>query len=184
MVIWITGLSGAGKTTLARALWSILKPSIRELVILDGDAIRNACGDDLGFTEPERVAQIKRLQRLARLLSEQGMVVIVAAVYAHRDLMAWNRMHLGSYFEVYLRTSMEGLRLRDPKGIYAGSSTGRIPNVVGVDIPWHTPKTPDLVIDMDHPEGPETLARRIIAAIPGLAHDNEAADCGVRTDCD
>ena len=169
MIIWITGLSGSGKTTLGNALWKLLKPHVPELVLLDGDAIRAAFGHDLGYREEDRTIQIKRLQNIAKLLTEQGLIVIVTALYAHPELLRWNRQHLCNYFEVYLEVSLDTVYRRDSKGLYAGVATGEIKHVVGIDIPWHTPKSPDLVINTDYPEKPEVLAQQVVAAIPHLA---------------
>ena len=168
MVLWITGLSGAGKTTLGHALWTRLKPTTPALVLLDGDAVRLACGNDLGFAEADRVRQIRRVQGLAQLLSDQGMHVIVAAVYARPDLLAWNRMHLPGYYEIYLHASIETLRRRDVKHIYARASRGELENVVGLDLPWHRPPRPDLVIDVDRLEEPDRMAAAVIAATSHL----------------
>lgn len=169
MVIWITGLSGSGKTTLCNAIWRLLKPRVPELVSLDGDAIRSAFGNDLSYREEDRVIQIKRLQNIAKVLAEQDLIVIVAALYAHPELLAWNRQNIFDYFEVYLAASLDTVRRRDPKGLYAGGAAGEIPNIVGLDILWHVPESPDLVINTDDPERPDVLAQRVVAAIPRLA---------------
>lgn len=166
--MWVLGLSGSGKTTLCRALRDALVPHVPELVVLDGDAVREAFGNDLGFAEADRVVQIGRLQGLARLLAGQGMKVIVAAVYARPDLLTWNRAHLPGYFEIYLRASSAALRARDSKGIYVRASRGELLNVVGVDIPWNCPTHPDLVIDTDDLEEPRRMAAKVIAAAPRL----------------
>lgn len=165
MVIWVTGLSGSGKSTLCNALERLLKPSTPELVIIDGDAIRQAFGDRLGYREEDRVLQIKRLQSLAKMLSEQGLVVLVAALYAHPELLAWNRENLRNYHEIYLEAPVETVRRRDSKRRYEGGP-GR---VVGSDIPWHAPVSPDITIDVDAPDGPEALAQRVIDSIPRFA---------------
>lgn len=169
MVIWITGISGSGKSTLCDALHAVLKPRIPELVILDGDVVREAFGGDLGYREEDRVVQITRLRGLARALSEQGLVVIVAALYAHPDLLDWNRENIPGYFEIYLDAPLSLVQARDPKGLYAKAAAGEMPDVVGIDIPWHAPARPDLRIDMTGNEAPEALARRVIEAVPGLS---------------
>ncbi|MBI4322967.1 MAG: adenylyl-sulfate kinase [Candidatus Omnitrophica bacterium] len=165
--MWVTGLSGAGKTTLCRALYHLLKPQLPELILLDGDHIREAYGNDLGYSEAERMTQIKRVQRLARLLAEQGLVVLVAALYAHPELLTWNRQHLRGYVEIYLKASRALVQRRDSKGLYAADGTVR--HVVGLDIPWHEPTAPDLVVDADHAPAPEVLARDVVEAVPRLA---------------
>ena len=168
MVIWVTGLSGSGKTTLCNALWELLKPKLPQLVVLDGDSVRQALGDGLGYREEDRVVQIGRLQSLARMLSQQGLVVLVAALYSSPELMAWNRQNIPHYFEIYLEASLKSLKERDYKGLYKGATKGSIPNVVGVDIPWHAPEAPDLVINTERLENPEVLGQQVVAAIPNL----------------
>ena len=119
MVIWITGLSGSGKTTLATALYESMKPRLSALVRIDGDEVRTLFGNSLGFTESDRHLQVQRLQNLAAMLDGQGLAVIVAALYANPDLLAWNRDHFSNYFEVYIDASLDLVRSRDPKGLYA-----------------------------------------------------------------
>ncbi len=169
MVIWVTGISDSGKTTLCQAMRDILKPDMNELVVLDGDAVRAAFGQDLGHREEDRVIQIRRLQNIAKLLSEQGQVVIVAALYANPELLAWNRENIAEYFEVYLDVPLEIVRQRDSKGLYAKVDSGQMKNVVGIDIPWQAPDSPDLVIFGNEPEPPEDLALRVILAVPRLS---------------
>lgn len=169
MVIWVTGLSGSGKTTLCNALWKSLKPTLPELVLLDGDAIRAAFGDGLGYKEQDRVVQITRIQQLAKILSDQNLVVLVAALYSHPNLLTWNRQNIDGYFEIYLKASLEALQARDYKGLYAKAMAGDMPHVVGIDIRWHAPKVPDLVINNNNPLPPDQIADQVIAAVPWLA---------------
>jgi adenylylsulfate kinase len=173
-VIWITGLSGSGKSTICRAIWQEMKSFMPELFVLDGDAIRQTFGNDLGYCEADRVIQIKRIQNIAKLLADQGAVVLIAALYAHPELLDWNKQNLPNYFEVYLKTSVHFLRQRDAKNLYNQAIVGKIANVVGVDIPWYPPQLADMVIDATQLEPPESLARRIISNVPALAHSREA----------
>jgi adenylylsulfate kinase-like enzyme len=169
MVIWVTGLSGSGKTTLCEAIYARLKPVMPHMVRLDGDDIRAAFGDDLSHVEADRARQIKRIQRLSGMLAKQGLVVLVAALYAHPDLLNWNRANLPGYFEVYLKADLDLLQRRDSKGLYRNTSRSEISNVVGVDIPWHAPRQPDLVIDAASAPAADRLALQVIDAIPALA---------------
>ena len=169
MVIWVTGLSGAGKTTLCQALQHMLKPRLPELALLDGDQVRAALSGDLGFSEKDRLLHIQRIQNLAKLLSDQGLVVLVAALYSNPELLQWNRRNFQEYFEIYVKTSLETLRRRDGKKLYARAFSVEIKDVVGVDIPWSEPAHPDMVINNNEPEPPEVLARRVIAELPRLA---------------
>jgi adenylylsulfate kinase-like enzyme len=172
-VLWLTGLSGSGKTSLCREIVRLLKPRLRELIVLDGDAIRAAFGGDLTYSEQDRTIQIKRLQSIAKLLAEQGAIVLVAAVYSNPKLLEWNRCHLPAYVEVYVRASMETLRTRDTKGLYASSDTV---DVVGVTIPWSAPRSADVEIATDSGSSPEELARRVIAGVPCLAAAQDSVE--------
>lgn len=169
MIVWITGISGVGKTTLCEALFRLLKPHLPELVVLDGDIIREIFGQELSYCETDRVKQIKRIQAIARELDRQGLVVIVAALYAHPDLLRWNKENFSGYFEVYLDAPLALVKSRDPKGLYAKTERGDMPHVVGVDIPWHAPTDFDLRIDASHAPAPDELALEVLQAIPQLA---------------
>jgi len=168
LVVWITGLSGAGKTTLCVALRDLLKPRLPELVILDGDIVRAAFGHNLSYTEADRIVQVHRLQAMAKVLAEQGLVVIVAVLYGNPDLLAWNRANLPDYFEVYLKASLDTVTARDSKLLYAGARAGSTPDVVGIDIPWQEPHHPDLVFDNDNPAPAAIMAHRLAQAVPRL----------------
>jgi adenylylsulfate kinase len=167
MVVWLTGLSGAGKSTIADAIVRIVKPHLPSLVLIDGDVIRDLFGAGLGFDEEARKLQIGRLQRLAQFLARQNIPVIVSALYAHPDLMQWNRDHLIGYFEVYVNTPLATVMARDTKGLYAKSKAGDLPNVVGVDIPWHVPMASNMVVETEE-FTPETIAQMIVDSVPKL----------------
>lgn len=169
MIIWITGLSGAGKTTLSDAIAVLVKPRLPEFVQVDGDVIRAMVGQEADYSEAARVQQIKRLQALAGYLSRQNMVVAVAALYAHPDLLAWNRANFRDYFEVYIDAPIDTVRARDVKGLYAKAARGEMKHVVGLDIPWHAPAHADLTIDARKGETPEASALRVARAVPRLA---------------
>jgi adenylylsulfate kinase-like enzyme len=167
MVLWLTGLSGAGKSTIANEIVRIVKPNLPGLVLIDGDVIRNLFGASLGYEEGARKVQILRLQQLAQFLSMQDIPVIVSALYSHPDLMQWNLDHLSGYFEVYVNTPFETVMSRDTKGLYAKVKAGDISNVVGFDIPWHVPKNSHLVIETTKLT-PEAIAYKIIDLVPAL----------------
>lgn len=169
MIIWITGLSGAGKTTLSDAIAVLVKPRLPEFVQVDGDVVRAMVGQEQDYSEAARVVQIKRLQTLAGYLSRQNMVVAVAALYAHPDLLAWNRANFPDYFEVYMDAPLDTVRARDAKGLYAKAARGEMKHVVGLDIPWHAPRHADLMIDTRAAETPEASALRVARAVPRLA---------------
>lgn len=166
MVIWITGMSGAGKTTLCATLYDRMKSVMPELVVLDGDVIRRAYGNDLTHSESDRVRQVHRLRNMALTLAEQELVVMVGVLYAHPDLLEWNRQNLPSYTEIYLEASLETVMARDDKGLYAAARRGEMKNVVGLDIPWHAPRNPDILLNIDAAESPDVQADHVIRSIP------------------
>lgn len=168
MVIWMTGLSGSGKSTVADVIIEKLKPNMPELVLLDGDTVRELFGKSLDYSEKSRVIQVERLRTMAKLLAEQGLAVIVTVLYCHPDLMAWNRENIPGYFEVYMDTPLDVVKKRDVKGLYGKAARGEMPNVVGIDVPWYAPENPDLHIEGDNGDSPEAFADRIIAACPRL----------------
>ena len=169
MVIWLTGLSGAGKSTVAGRLFSRFKPRVPELVLVDGDEVRALFGNTLGYAEPDRRLQIERIQRLAGILDAQRMLVVVSALYAHPDLLAWNRANFDAYLEVYLEASIELVKQRDPKGLYARVAGSRECNIVGLDIPWHAPAAPDIRVDMRTSPAVDEIVDLISARVPRLA---------------
>lgn len=156
-VVWVTGLSSAGKTTLCSALYKSLKPRHPQLVLLDGDVVRQAFGNDLTHKEEDRVRQVRRLQGMSNVLARQGITVIVAVLYSHPDLLRWNRDTLPNYFEVYLKASLETVQERDNKGLYQAALNGDMPDVVGLDIPWYEPQSPDLTIDINLGQSPKEI---------------------------
>jgi adenylylsulfate kinase-like enzyme len=168
-VIWCVGLSGAGKSTLCNAIRRRLAARGAPVVVLDGDAVREAFDNDLGYGEADRARQVGRLQRLAALLAEQRLVVLVAAVFSRPDLLAWNRERLPHYVEVYLRAPLASLEARDPKGIYARYRAGALQNLVGLDVRWHEPHSPDVTFDAVSFAEPDEMARRVLARLPADA---------------
>jgi adenylylsulfate kinase-like enzyme len=164
-VVWVTGLSGSGKSSICRVLYQKLKQDLHGLVLLDGDDVRAAFGHDLGYEESDRVIQVKRVQALARMLAAQGISVIVAVVYCSQDLMRWNRVNIPNYLEVYLETSMETVVQRDSKGLYSLEKNSGVVNVVGVDIPWNPPPLPDLTLNGNGSVSPESLADKILECL-------------------
>ncbi|MDR7306043.1 adenylyl-sulfate kinase [Rhodoferax saidenbachensis] len=146
MVFWIIGLAGAGKTTIAKAVYAELKAKHPSTVLLDGDAIREIMGGDLGFTLEDRRKNGWRICRMCKYLDDQGINVVCATLSQFHEQQAWNREHLNSYYEVFVDVEMEELIRRDQKGLYSGALAGKITNVVGVDMPFPPPEFPDLVL--------------------------------------
>lgn len=143
-MIWITGLSGAGKTTLARALLEQLPGAI----LLDGDELREALGAaQSGFDADSRKKLALTYARMARLLARQGFTVIVATISLFHEVHAWNREHLPGYLEVFLDVPEEERRKRDPKGLYAAEQTGRVTAMAGGATRVELPLNPHIRLD-------------------------------------
>ncbi|MEX3693377.1 adenylyl-sulfate kinase [Paraburkholderia sp. BR14263] len=146
--IWLTGLSGAGKSTIAFALCSSLRELDTKAIVLDSDEIRQGVCSDLGFSRDERTENIRRIAHIARLFAMEGYVVVVAAIapqHAHRELA---RSIIGhSFLEVFVSAPLEVCIARDPKGLYALARKGSLSHFTGVSAAYESPSNPDLVID-------------------------------------
>ncbi len=148
-VIWFTGLSGSGKSTIANALEKKLHSQGKRTYILDGDNIRQGINKDLGFTEPDRVENIRRVAEVARLMMDAGLVVISAFISPFRKERSLAQQLVGTenFLEVYIKTPLAVCEQRDPKGLYRKARSGQIPNMTGVNSPYEEPQRPDFVIE-------------------------------------
>jgi adenylylsulfate kinase-like enzyme len=149
--VWITGLSGAGKTTLAVQLAGRLRALGQTVVLLDGDELRTVFGaaaiNAQSHGRGERLALAMRYSRLCRVIANQGLTVVIATISLFREVHAWNRMYLPGYFEVYLKVPVQELRYRDPKGIYRRFDMGELSNVAGLDLSIDEPEAADLILE-------------------------------------
>jgi adenylylsulfate kinase-like enzyme/phosphohistidine swiveling domain-containing protein len=146
-VYWITGLSGAGKTTVGRELWRRLRAAGHSVIMLDGDVTREVIAEDLGHSTSHRRSSAMRNARLCRLLTNQGTDVVCTTISLFHEVQRWNRENIPGYCEIYLQVPMDELQRRDSKGIYAASSRGDLRDVVGLDVPAELPEAPDLTLD-------------------------------------
>lgn len=154
-VYWITGLSGAGKTTIGKLFFEKLKTREDNVVFLDGDTLRQVFGDDLGYTEEARRKCAMRYSRLCALLGSQGIDVVICTISMFDEVRGWNHENIADYKEIYIRVPMEVLRQRDQKGLYSGNTSEKETDLVGVDIQFEEPKTPDVILDNDGTVSPE-----------------------------
>ena len=156
-VYWLTGLSGAGKTTVGKLLYERLRERSPCVLFLDGDALREVFGDDLGYTREDRHRCAMRYARICRMLAGQGMTVVCCTISMFEDVRRWNREHIESYREIYLRVSGDVLSCRNQKGLYASSRE----ELVGFGVEMEEPEHPDLVIDNDGELSPEEVLEKI-----------------------
>ncbi|GAA4108347.1 sulfate adenylyltransferase subunit CysN [Aminobacter aganoensis] len=145
-VLWFTGLSGSGKSTVANLLEKKLHATGRHTYVLDGDNVRHGLNRDLGFTDEDRVENIRRVAEVAKLMADAGLIVIVSFISPFRAerRMARELMGQGEFVEVFVDTPFEECAKRDPKGLYARALAGAIKNFTGVDSPYETPKNPEI----------------------------------------
>jgi len=161
-VIWITGLAGAGKTTVARLVRERMQFSGAAPILLDGDTLRDIFGQTSAFDRPSRLALASQYGRLCRELSLQGFDVICATISMFDAVRAWNRKNMPRYFEVYLRVPASELRRRDQKGLYSQTAGDTAGAVVGLNQDFEEPKHADLVIDHHGDTTPAGTADAIV----------------------
>ena len=161
-VYWITGLSGAGKTTIGKLFYNYLKEQHPNTVFLDGDTLRKVFGDDLGYTEEERRKCAMRYSRLCAMLEKQGMNVVCCTISMFDSVRQWNRENIYNYREIYVRVSMDTLCARDQKGLYSGITSETDKDVAGIHFQVEMPKNPDLILDNDGGTTPEEQVEKIV----------------------
>jgi len=150
MVIWIIGLAGSGKTVIGRELYKLIKSTHPNTVFVDGDDIRAIFKHDRvegDYSIASRRKNAERICEMCAWLDRQGINVVCSILSIFEDSRKWNRRTYSEYFEVFIDVYMEVLKARDQKGLYSGALAGDIKNVVGFDIPFEAPSSPDIVID-------------------------------------
>jgi len=160
-VFWFTGLSGAGKTTIGRLFFELLRADRPGAVFLDGDILREVFGNDLGHSREERMKSAMRNSRLCKMLSDQGIEVVCATISLFRECQEWNRGNIHGFHEIYLRVPMDILIKRDQKQLYSRAARGEVNNVMGVDLPVEEPLSPEIVFDNDGRLNPTDIAASI-----------------------
>jgi bifunctional enzyme CysN/CysC len=165
-VIWLTGLSGSGKSTIANVVEKKLARMNRHTFLLDGDNVRHGLNKDLGFTEADRIENIRRVGEVAKLMTDSGLIVITAFISPFRSErdMVRGMMQPGEFLEVFVDTPLEVAEARDVKGLYAKARSGQLKNFTGIDSPYEVPDAPELRIDTTDLT-PEQAADAIIARL-------------------
>lgn len=148
-VLWFTGLSGAGKTTIATHLLEYLQKKGVRSELLDGDVIRQWISRDLGFSKEDRDKNVERAAYMANLLSKQGVIVLATFISPYRSQRDLARSVIGNFVEIFVKTPLELCEKRDVKGLYRLARAGEISNFTGISDPYEEPESPDLVISTD-----------------------------------
>jgi bifunctional enzyme CysN/CysC len=164
--LWFTGLSGSGKSTIASLLDQRLSALPRHTYILDGDNVRHGLNRDLGFTDADRVENIRRVSEVARLFVDAGLIVMVSFISPFRSerRMARQLFQEGEFIEIYLDTPLEICERRDPKGLYAKARAGKLKNFTGLDSPYETPERAEIVLPAGE-EPPGALVERVLTEL-------------------
>lgn len=163
VVIWLTGLSGAGKSTIANALEEALLDTAKHTYLLDGDNIRMGLCKDLGFGDADRVENIRRISEVARLFVDAGLIVITAFISPFKKdrEMARDLIGEGQFIEVFVNTSLKECEERDPKGLYNKARQGLIKNFTGIDSAYEAPTQPEIEIHTES-ESVEVAVQKIL----------------------
>jgi len=165
-VIWITGLSASGKTTLAKDVARRLREQGVNVVLLDGDELREVFGATLFSSQNHgregRLALAFQYAHLCRILAQQGLTVVIATISLFREIHVWNRANLSGYLEVYLKVPIEELCRRDPKGIYRRFDAGELADVAGLDLQVDEPEAADWVVEFDPNRSIATIADELM----------------------
>jgi bifunctional enzyme CysN/CysC len=168
-VVWFTGLSGAGKSTIADLVERRLHHEGRRTFVLDGDNVRHGLNKDLGFTDADRVENVRRVAEVAALMVEAGLIVLVSFISPFRAerALARGKVAAGEFCEVYVDTPLAIAEQRDPKGLYAKARRGELPNFTGIDSPYEPPQDPELHVDTTELT-PEQAATEVLTKLTAM----------------
>lgn len=177
-VIWFTGLSGSGKSTIANALEKELHTQGKRTYILDGDNVRQGLNKDLGFTDADRVENIRRIAEVAKLMMDAGIIVMTAFIspFRREREMAKELIGADNFLEIYVSTSLEVCEQRDVKGLYKKARAGQLPNLTGVGSPYEPPEEPHLEVNSARTDI-TTVTRELICLIERLPFSRPANKC-------
>jgi adenylylsulfate kinase len=159
VTVWLTGLSGAGKTTISRVLEEELRTQGYKVEALDGDVLRQFLTKDLGFSKKDRDENIRRISFVAHLLTKNDVIVLVSVIAPYRDLREEVRQYIGDFIEVYVNAPLEVCEQRDVKGLYQKSRLGEIKQFTGIDAPYEVPLNPEVECKTDVEEINKSAAK-------------------------
>lgn len=169
VTVWFTGLSGAGKTTISRALANKLKSYGYKVETLDGDVVRQNLTKGLGFSKEDRDENIRRIGFVAELLTRNQVIVLVAVISPYREVRQEVRERIGNFVEVYANAPLEVCEQRDVKGLYKKARTGEIKNFTGIDAPYEPPLSPEVECRTDL-ETQEESVSKVLAKLQELGY--------------
>lgn len=159
VTIWFTGLSGAGKSTIAQGLVATLQSQGHRVEVLDGDIVRQNLTKGLGFSKADRDENIRRIGFVAHLLTRNGVMVVVAAISPYAAVRAEVKENIGDFVEVYVNAPLATCEARDVKGLYQRARAGEIRGFTGIDDPYEPPTNPDVECCTDHESIEESVAK-------------------------
>jgi len=162
--LWFTGLSGSGKSTMARMVEEELLERGVKVEVLDGDVVRTNLSKGLGFSKEDRDTNIRRIGFVCNLLTRNDVVAIAAAISPYREIRNENRELIGRFVEVFCKCSLEALEERDPKDLYKKARAGEIKNFTGIDDPYEEPEKPEIILDTEN-ESVEESFKTIIRTL-------------------
>jgi bifunctional enzyme CysN/CysC len=165
-VVWFTGLSGSGKSTIANIVERKLTEQGRHTYLLDGDNVRHGLNKDLGFTDTDRVENIRRIGEVSRLMVDSGLIVLTAFIspFIAERKMARDLLEEGEFLEVYVETPLNVAEERDPKGLYKKARRGELKNFTGIDSPYERPESPEILVDTSN-NSAEQCAEKVISIL-------------------
>ena len=163
-VLWFTGLSGSGKSTIANIVEKKLHANLRHTMLLDGDNVRHGLNRDLGFTDQDRVENVRRVTEVCKLMVEGGLITLVSFIspFASERNSARQALGEGEFIEVFVKTSLAEAEKRDVKGLYAKARSGELKNFTGIDSPYEEPRNPEIIVDTEKSSA-EECAEQIIS---------------------
>ena len=165
-ILWFTGLSGAGKSTIANIVDSYLHRQGKSTFVLDGDNIRHGLCRDLTFSAKDRAENIRRIAEVSKLMMEAGLIVLVAAIspFKKERRMVRSLFPIGRFFEIFVDTSLDTCMKRDVKGLYKRAIAGEVKNMTSLSSPYEKPESPELILNGEH-YPPDILAEKVLALL-------------------
>lgn len=170
-VVWITGLPGSGKTTIAKGVEKELKARGVKVEVFDGDEVRKNLSKGLGFSKEDRDTHNKRVIYVCKLLTRNGVNAVISLISPYRSTRAFAREQLPKFVEVYLKCSLEECMRRDPKGLYKKALAGEITNMTGIQDPYEEPLNPEVTLNTEN-DPPQQNIRKVLEKLLSLGYTN------------